>query len=253
MDEVASNCAVHPTVHEALGFGFAPCVFASAAVPDRTRATFRANKVLAELVYDTTALEGNPFTFPEVQTLLDGVTVGGHKVADADQVLNQAESWRELFGMVRSNEFALDVAVACRLQALVARNEALRWGEFRTGHVGIAGTDHEPPDCKRLPSIFEQGRKALGEMDDVHARAMCAFLFVSLNQFFWDGNKRTGRLLMNGELLSNGHDAITVPAKRRVEFNRKMVEFYDSKDASEMMRFLASCSLDRTLGPARQA
>ena len=247
MDELASNRAIHSNVYEALGFGFAPCGFASASVTDRARATFRANKVLAELVYDTTALEGNPFTFPEVQTLIDGITVGGHKVTDADQVLNQAESWRELLSLVRDDEFTLDLAVACRLHALVARNEALSWGEFRTGHVGISGTEHEPPDSTKLPAIFERGREALGQIDDLHTRAMCTFLFVSLNQFFWDGNKRTGRLLMNGELLSNGHDAITVPAKRREEFNRKMVEFYDSKDASEMMRFLASCSLDKTL------
>ena len=247
MDEVTLHYTVGPAVHEALGFEFAPCAFASATASDKTRAVFRANKVLAGLVYDTTFLEGNPFTFPEVQTLMDGITVGGHRIADADQVLNQAESWRALFRMVRADEFALDCPVGCQLHALVARNEALSWGAFRTGHVGIAGTEHEPPDSENLPSIFERGRQALGEINDVHARAMCAFLFVALNQFFWDGNRRTGRLLMNGELLSNGYDAITVPAARRVEFNRNMVAFYDGKNASDMMRFLASCSLDKTL------
>lgn len=241
------NYAVGPTVHEALGFEFAPCAFASATASDKTRAVFRANKMLAELVYDTTFLEGNPLTFPEVQTLIDGITVGGHKIADADQVLNQAASWRTLLKMVHAGEFTLDCRVGCQLHALVARNEALSWGAFRTGHVGIAGTEHEPPDCEHLPSLFERGRKALSEIGDVHARAMCAFLFVALNQLFWDGNRRTGRLLMNGELLSNGYDAITVPAARRVEFNQKMVEFYNSKNASDMMRFLASCSLDKTL------
>ncbi|CZR83213.1 hypothetical protein CDFC105_43918 [Clostridioides difficile] len=32
-------------------------------------------------------LENNPFTFPEVQTLLDGITVGGHKLSDQNQIL----------------------------------------------------------------------------------------------------------------------------------------------------------------------
>ena len=41
------------------------------------RACFRARKLLEEIVYDTVALENNPFTFPEVKTLIDGITVGG--------------------------------------------------------------------------------------------------------------------------------------------------------------------------------
>lgn len=38
------------------------------------------------------ALEGNPFTYAEVQTLLEGITVGGHKLADADQILRQRDA-----------------------------------------------------------------------------------------------------------------------------------------------------------------
>ncbi|MDF2095656.1 hypothetical protein [Aquibaculum arenosum] len=43
----------------------------------RDRVCFRFHKMLPEFVWDASVLEGNPFTFPEVKTLLDGVTVGG--------------------------------------------------------------------------------------------------------------------------------------------------------------------------------
>ena len=39
---------------------------------------------LPSFVWDAAKLENNPFTFVEVQTLLDGVTVGGHKLSDAE-------------------------------------------------------------------------------------------------------------------------------------------------------------------------
>ncbi|MEO7404707.1 MAG: hypothetical protein ABIU95_13645 [Burkholderiales bacterium] len=39
------------------------------------RAVFRFHRMLPEFVWDASVLEGNPFTFPEVQTLLDGVSV----------------------------------------------------------------------------------------------------------------------------------------------------------------------------------
>ena len=45
-----------------------------------------------DFVYNTSALEGNAMTFPEVQTLLEGTTVGGHKLSDEQQVLNQNRS-----------------------------------------------------------------------------------------------------------------------------------------------------------------
>jgi hypothetical protein len=40
------------------------------------KALFLAKKQLSELVYDAVNLEGVNYTLPEVQTLLDGVTVG---------------------------------------------------------------------------------------------------------------------------------------------------------------------------------
>ena len=64
--------------------------------PDRKLALFKARKMLPEYVFDTTQLEKNPVTFPEVQTLLDGTTIGGHKVSDVEQVLNIRDAWNAL-------------------------------------------------------------------------------------------------------------------------------------------------------------
>jgi hypothetical protein len=47
--------------------------------------------------------------------------------------------------------------------------------------------------------------------------------------------------MMNGVLMSHGIDAISVPADKAQEFNEKMVQFYLSKDATQMMDFLAGC------------
>ena len=57
---------------------------------------WRFQHTLPEYVRDAAVLEGNPFTYPEVQTLLDGITVGGRKTSDEQQVLNLAEAANEL-------------------------------------------------------------------------------------------------------------------------------------------------------------
>ncbi|MYF29491.1 MAG: hypothetical protein F4029_05085 [Gammaproteobacteria bacterium] len=55
-----------------LGFTYDPVTFRADPARDVRRACFRVRKVLEGIVHDTVALEGNPFTLPEVKTLLDG-------------------------------------------------------------------------------------------------------------------------------------------------------------------------------------
>ncbi|MFP3568275.1 Fic family protein [Paraburkholderia sp. SIMBA_030] len=219
------------------------------------RVCFRFHRMLPEFVWDASVLEGNPFTFPEVKTLLDGVTVGGRKISDQEQVLNLAESSKRLLAIVQNGSFALDKATFCDLHRLVARNEALEWGVFRgegdetryTPDVALGEAGRYTPlptvaGAPELNRVFAAGTRALtDQVSNAFERGCAFFLFGALQQFFFDGNKRTSRFMMNGVLMSNGIDAISVPAQRAGDFNEKMVRFYLSKDGTEMMAFLLEC------------
>ncbi len=95
------------------------------------RVAFRFHRMLPEFVWDAGVLEGNPFTLPEVKALLDGVTFGGHKISDQEQILHLAVSSEHLLSLVKFGQFSLDKATFIKLHELVARNEALEWGHFR--------------------------------------------------------------------------------------------------------------------------
>ncbi|MCA6222660.1 Fic family protein [Photorhabdus antumapuensis] len=221
------------------------------------RVCFRFHRMLPEFVWDASVLEGNPFTFPEVKTLLDGVTVGGRKVSDQEQVLNLAESSKRLLFMVKKGQFELTKATFTELHSIVARNEALEWGQFRgegqeenyTPDVSL-GEYGRPtvPGAPELNHVFQEGVASLDECQPFE-KGVAFFLFGALQQFFFDGNKRTSRFMMNGILMSNGIDAISVPAAKIHEFNEKMVRFYLSKDATEMMAFLVDCHPDKVANP----
>jgi len=217
------------------------------------RAVWRFQHSLPEYVWDAAVLEGNPFTYPEVQTLLDGITVGGRKISDEQQVLNLAEAANELLRLVKTGEFHLDKEISDHLQYLIARDEALESGHFRgegkeklTPGVGLGmhGRYLPPstePGGENLRRIFTRGVEFIQtELDYVFEQAIAYFLFAALQQFYFDGNKRTARYMMNGHLMSHGFDAISVPAARRQEFNASMVEFFTTKDGTGMFRFLAS-------------
>lgn len=249
------------TLFAALGFHWDRATLPQ-VVPTHSiaRVAFRFHRMLPEFVWDASMLEGNPFTFPEVKTLLDGVTIGGRQVSDQEQVLNLAESSRRLLSLVKTGQFRLNKATFTALHGIVARNEALEWGLFRgegtethyTPDVGLGEHGRYTPlatiaGAPELNRVFEAGLLAL-EREATHPfeKAAAFFLFGALQQFFFDGNKRTSRFMMNGILMSNGMDAISVPAGKAQAFNEKMVRFYLTRNATEMMAFLIDCHPDAT-------
>jgi Fic family protein len=220
------------------------------------RACFRFHKELPQFVWESGVLEGNPLTFTEVQTLLEGVTVGGRKVADQGQILNLAEGSRFLLAMVKAGRFTLSRAVFSQLHGILAHNEALDWGMFRgegqETHLTpsmVLGTHglHSPlptlPGAPELHRVFCRGVAVLEACPPLE-RAMAFFLFAALQQFFFAGNGRTARFMMNGLLMAHGIDAISIPASKVQTFHDAMVRFYLHKEATAMMAFLVGCHPD---------
>lgn len=209
------------------------------------RAIFKAKRMLPEYVFDTSQLEGNPITFPEVQTLIDGITIGGHKISDVQQVLNIKDSWELLFARIKAGSFTANKETMCSINGLIARDEALEWGIFRTGKVGIAGTTtYQAPAADQLDMIFQTELPEILKMTDPVEQALYFFLWAAYNQFFWDGNKRTARLMANGILISAGYGIFNIRSRDILAFNTLMVNFYNTGDADEVMKFLADHAVD---------
>ncbi|GAD79348.1 Fic family protein [Vibrio ezurae] len=200
-----------------------------------------AKRDVPALVYDAVNLEGVAMTLPEVQTILDGITVGGHRISDQNMALNQAKTWERIFELVDSSEFLFSKDTALLLHNIAGEEEALEWGKFRSGYVSITGSDYEPPAPQDLNEKWTEVQTLVDACNDIYDRAITAFLQMARAQFFWDVNKRTGRFMMNGILLSVGFPIINVPAKRQQEFNTLMLDFYASNDMQPMNQFLRSC------------
>lgn len=215
--------------------------------PNKPKAIMLAKRQLAELVYDAVNLEGIHFTLPEIQTLLEGITVGGHKISDQQIALNQADTWKSIIKLVETNQFEISMEQVCSLHRIAAKEEALEWGKFRTGGITIAGTDYMPPSADLLPELFSKMVDEASGIIDIYDRAIHFFLTMARCQFFYDVNKRMGRFIMNGVLLSYGYPAINLPAKRQLEFNQLMLTFYETGIQQPMNAFLRSCLDERII------
>ena len=207
-------------------------------------------KLLPDVVFNMASLEGNPFTYPEVQTLLDGITIGGHKVSDEEQIFNIRNGWNYLFDLVYQNNLSMDIVslspIFNKFNYIVAKDEALFSGKFRNGQVRIAGTEFIPPRAEDLEIIFKTELPELIERcKNKTELAFEVFLWGALNQFYYDGNKRTSRLISNMILISNGQGIFNIKAKDRLQFNTLMLEFYNTREADNIFEFLYSNCLER--------
>jgi len=202
--------------------------------------------MLPEYIYDTAQLENNPITIPEIKTLIDGITIGGRKISDVQQILNIKDAWFILMDSLKRGTFSVNMEFSDILHSKLGREEALEWGKFRTGNVSIAGTcKYKCPDFKKLVSIYNEELSWVMDSDNPVEISLKYFLWGCLNQFYWDCNKRVSRLMSIGILVSNGFGVFNIPAKHVQAFNSLMTSFYDSQKADDIMEFLLKTSVKR--------
>lgn len=205
--------------------------------PEQSR--FLAKKRWDENVYCGMRMENRAVTFPQTQTILNGVNVPGVQLDDIQAILNMRDAWRFLMDTV---DEPLTVDYICKINEFIARNEALVWGKLRTGTVGISGTEYKPPIPDR--ATVEKELAAILEADTTATeKALSAFAWGARGQFFWDGNKRTSLTVANKILLSEGAGILTITDKHMETFNTLLLDFYNTGEAEDLKRFLYNNAL----------
>ncbi|MCC8191775.1 MAG: Fic family protein [Ruminococcus sp.] len=195
---------------------------------------FLAKKKWDENIYCGMRMENRAVTFPQTQTILNGVNVPNVQLDDIQAILNMRDAWRFLLDSLE-NPLTLDYI--CTLNGYIARNEALSWGKLRTGSVGISGTDYLPsvPDFEtasiELQAIIENDTT-------VTDKALILFLWGVKGQLFWNGNKRTSMTAANKLLLAAGAGMLTIQDKDMEQFNALLLDYYSNDNQDTLKEFL---------------
>jgi hypothetical protein len=201
----------------------------------REQSVFLAKKKWDENIYCGMKMENRNVTFPETQTILQGVNVGHVALDDIQAILNMRDAWRYLLDTL---DEALDLAAVCKLNGFVSRNESLAWGTLRTGKVGISGTAYVPPTPDAETTRRELAGLAADEGLSPTEKALDIFLWGTRAQLFWDGNKRTSLLAANKVLVQAGCGVLTITDPFLQDFNRLLTLYYDDGDGGDLKRFL---------------
>lgn len=216
-------------------------------LPLHTVASLR-DKLNLEWTYHSNAIEGNTLTLRETKVVLEGITVGGKSLREHFEATNHRDAIVYVEELITQQE-ALSEWQVKNIHSLVLKgidNEEA--GRYRRENVVISGASTTPPDFLHLGEEMQQLIAWHQQADQLHPIARAAELhtrFVKIHPFI-DGNGRTGRLLLNFDLMKLGYPPAVIRKEDRLAY-------YDALDAAcvsgnyDAITYLVADAVERSI------
>jgi Fic family protein len=178
-----------------------------------------------DFTYNSTAIEGNTFSFQETKMLLlEGITIGGKSMREHLEIVNHKAaidyieelSHKKTEELRRTDIFNIHSII---LQGIDPRNA----GKYRDVPVYVnlrEGKRHIFCDPLRIADEMDMFFDWLFSSKKEHPVIIAAEAhtrFVSIHPFI-DGNGRTARLIMNLILIQSGYTPAVIQNKERINY-----------------------------------
>ncbi|MCA8253455.1 Fic family protein [Burkholderia sp. AU31624] len=225
---------------------------AARPLPPHTQASLR-EKLMLEWTYHSNAIEGNTLALRETKVVLEGITVGGKSLREHFEATNHRDAILHVEEIVGKQETLSEWQIG-NIHGLLSKGiDDGEAGRYRRENVVIAGASTTPPDFLHLPAemaaLIDWDTQA-GAMHPVARAAELHTRFVKIHPFV-DGNGRTGRLLLNFELMKSGYPPAVIRKEDRLAYYDTLDEACTTGDYSGITRLVAESvqrSLDAYLG-----
>ena len=200
----------------------------------------RLNEEFAvEYTYNSNAIEGNTLTLRETDLVLRGLTIDGKPLKDHMEAVGHKEAFEFVSELVKQNE-PLSEHIIKQIHFLVLVGNKDDRGVYRRVPVRIMGAKHEPVQPYMIEPKMEELLKKLMEGKE-HIITKLARFHIEFERIhpFIDGNGRTGRLLVNLELMKAGYPPIDIKFTDRVEYYKAFDEYHEKNNLSAMEKLFA--------------
>ena len=200
----------------------------------------RLNEEFAvEYTYNSNAIEGNTLTLRETDLVLRGLTIDQKPLKDHMEAVGHKEAFDYVRELVKKNA-PLTESIIKQIHYFVLAGKKDDRGVYRRIPVRIMGAHHEPVQPYLIGPKMEQLLQdyAAGEEHIVTKLARFHIGFESIHPFI-DGNGRTGRLLVNLELMKAGYPPIDIKFTDRAAYYKAFDAFHVKHDLSAMENLLA--------------
>ncbi len=161
------------------------------------------NRVLIDLSWNSSRLEGNTYSLLETERLIQlGEVTEGKDAAESQMILNHKAAIEMLVS--QADEIGFNRYTILNLHALLSDNllDSQASGRLRATSVGIGGTVYHPLEVPQLvEECFQQILDTAAAIADPFEQAFFAMVQLPYLQPFEDGNKRVSRLAANIPLI----------------------------------------------------
>lgn len=207
----------------------------------REENVFWAKRNLVDYIWKSANLEGIAVTFPETQTIYEGVSVQGKSIDDINSIVQMKHGWQYLLATLDED---LTLEYIKKLHLELGKMTVINAGSLRLDEVRISGSSYVPP----LPEE-NTVRAALSEIDHADTgwteKALDYMLYLVKNQLFYDGNKRIAMMIANKVLINHGCGILSVPQEHLEQFFTLLVSYYEDESRKEILKhFLYEKCLD---------
>lgn len=201
----------------------------------------RLNEEFAiEYTYNSNAIEGNTLTLRETDMVLRGLTIDKKPLKDHLEVVGHKEAFDFVCDLVK-RRVPMSESVIKQIHSLVLADKREDRGIYRRVPVRIMGAHHEPPQPYLILPKMEE-LMADFHKNTEHIVTKLAWFHIAFEGIhpFIDGNGRTGRMLINLELLKAGFPPIDIKFKNRIDYYNAFDAFFVKKNLRAMEKLLAS-------------
>ena len=201
------------------------------------------DEFMIDHTHDSTAIEGNTLTLRETALVLqEGITIAEKPLRDHLEAVGYRDAFLYVLELAERDSKLSEWQIRS-IHSLVLMDDAQNKGVYRKVPVRIAGALHEPPDAILVPEKIEELLTDYEELKRtrhiIEAIAEFHLRFEGIHPFI-DGNGRTGRLLLNLELVKAGLLPVNIKFADRRKYYDCFDEYYgDAHSAEAMTQLLA--------------
>ncbi len=194
---------------------------------------------IVEYTYNSNAIEGNTLTLRETDLVLRGLTIDQKPLKDHMEAIGHKEAFELVSELVKDN-VPISESIIKQIHYLVLADKKEDRGEYRRVPVRIMGAQHEPVQPYLIEPKMEQLLHDFAESTE-HIVTKLAYFHIEFEGIhpFIDGNGRTGRLLVNLELMKAGYPPIDIKFTDRVAYYNAFDEYHVKRNLSAMENLFA--------------
>lgn len=200
---------------------------------------------LVDYTYNSNAIEGNTLTLRETDLVLRGLTINKKPLKDHLEAIGHKEAFDFVLSIVKKKK-NLTESIIKQIHYLVLADKPEDRGTYRKVPVRIMGAKHIPPEPYLIEPQMNQLLSSLNKSkEDILTKlAMFHIEFEAIHPFI-DGNGRTGRLLLNFELMKAGYPPINIKFKNRLSYYDAFDQYHSHKNLEAMKRIIGNELLNR--------